>query len=141
MQPGDRVALGNYKGHRYFVDPRVLLNSESAEELQWLWEHGTWRYDGSGSIAPSSWTADFWRFYTDRGFTYVVVAKNRMQDALSTWPTNLEGVRLQIAAVGRENGILKIAKQSASAQSVAAIEKLQSLSSPPSTKNYLVSRP
>jgi hypothetical protein len=111
VQPGDRVALGNYKGHRYFVDPRVLLNSESAEELQWLWEHGDWRYGGSGSISPSSWTADFWRFYTDRGFTYVVVANYRMQDALSAWPSKLEGVRLQIAAVGRENGILKIAKQ------------------------------
>src|SRR5262249_37029579 len=49
VQPGQRVALGGWSGYAYFVSPDHLLNSESAEEYQWLWE----RYR---RLAPSSWT-------------------------------------------------------------------------------------
>ncbi len=110
VQPGERVALGNYKGHRYFVDSNVLLNAESTEEFQWLWEHGQWLYGGSGSVTPSSWISDFWLFYTARGFTYIVVAKDHVRDALSAWPSTVVGARLRVVAVGRANDVLKIDK-------------------------------
>ena len=111
LQPGERVALGNYKGHRYFVDPKVLLTAESTEEYQWLWNHGEWLYSDSGSITPTSWTPDFWRFYADRGFTYVIISKDRMNEALSAWPNNLTGLRVQIAAVGHMNAVVKLDRQ------------------------------
>jgi len=111
VRPGERVALGNFKGHRYFVEPNVLLNAESTDEFQWLWDHGHWLYGGSGSITPLSWISDFWRFYAERGFTYIVIAKNRVDDALSAWPSDMEGVRVQVAAVGQANTVLKIEKQ------------------------------
>jgi len=110
VQYGERVALSNYKGHRYFIDSKVLLNSESAEEVQWLWDHGQWLYGGSGSITPLSWSPDFWLFYAAHGFTYFVVAKNRVPDAISAWPPHLLGTRLRVVAVGRNNDILKIDK-------------------------------
>ena len=46
VQPRQRVALKDYKGHLYFVNSDIILNSESGEELQWLWEHrasGAWQ--------------------------------------------------------------------------------------------------
>ncbi len=111
VQPRERVALSNFRGHRYFLDPQVLLNSESVQEVQWLWDHGEWQYSGSASISPLSWSPNFWRFFVERGFTYVVVAKDHIDDALSTWPSNLQKARLRVAAVGRVNNVFKIEKQ------------------------------
>lgn len=120
VEPGERVGLATYKGPRYFVDSQVLLNSESAEEIQWLWEHGEWRYVGWGRIAPSSWTPDVWHFYNSRGFTYIVVAKDRLQEAISAWPDNSAGVPLEVAAMGRDNGVLKVQKPQALYKAVSA---------------------
>jgi dolichyl-phosphate-mannose-protein mannosyltransferase len=113
VQPGERVGLANYKGNRYFVDSHVLLNSETAEEIQWLWEHGEWRHDHSGSIAPSSWAPDFWHFYQSRGFTYIVIDKDRLQETIAAWPDNSARLALEVAAMGRRSGVLKIHKQQA----------------------------
>jgi hypothetical protein len=103
VQPGQRVALGSWSGYAYFVSPDHLLNSESAEELQWLWEH-------YGSRSPSPWTADFWHFYARNGFTYVLVAKDLVDDALSVWPNDLARARPQVAFVGRNDAVLRIEK-------------------------------
>jgi hypothetical protein len=116
MQPGQRVGLANYGGYRYFVDPHILLNSESAEEIQWLWEHGEWLNKG----LPSSWSPDFWHLYESHGFTYIVVAKHLLQEAISAWPDNSARVPLEVVAMGRDSGVLKIQKQQALYKAVSA---------------------
>lgn len=103
MQPGQRVALYTSWIYPYFMDPTHLLNSESAEELQWLWEH-------YGSLSPSSWTADFWHFYARNGFTYVIVAKELVDEAVAAWPDNLARGQPQVVFVGRNAVILRIEK-------------------------------
>jgi hypothetical protein len=101
VQTGQRVALGAWSGHPYFVSPNHLLNSESAEELQWLWTHCRCR-------SPAVWTADFWHFYARNGFTYVIVAKDSVVEAVSVWSNDLEGERPQVAFVGRNNMVLRL---------------------------------
>ena len=102
VQPGQRVALKDYKGHLYFVNSDILLNSESGEELQWLWEH-------RASLLSSFYIAseDFWRFYAQRGFTYIIVAKDHIDDGKSVAS---HPVGLQVAFVGHQNAVLRIEK-------------------------------
>ena len=83
-------------GYLYFVNSDIILNSESGEELQWLWEH-------RDSLASS----DVWRFYAQRGFTYIVMAKDRVDDDKSVW---LQALGLQVAFVGQRNAVLRIEK-------------------------------
>lgn len=87
VRPGERVALKEYGGYFYFLNGDVLLNSESANELQWLWE----RRDYLSMTEVCS-------FYAQRGFTYVVVRKEHMQDKLSL---SLDGGNLHIVFVGQ----------------------------------------
>jgi hypothetical protein len=94
IRPGQRVALDNWDGFRYFVLPEILVNSESANELQWLWKH-------RGHLSP----ADFWSFYAQRGFSYVVIQKNRLDDVKAVWPDDRG---LQIPFVGRQGAVLRI---------------------------------
>jgi hypothetical protein len=94
VQATQRVALSDYHGYPYFVNSRILLNSESAEELQWLWEHRS-------RLSP----VEVWKFYARRGFTYAVVAKGRVDEARSIWPRD---ERLQVAFVGRNDAVLRI---------------------------------
>jgi hypothetical protein len=108
---GERVAIGNFNGHKYFIEPKLLLSSESPEEFQWLWEHGRWFYAGSGSITPRVWNADFWHLYVDQGFTYVVIRKDRLQNALSAWPANLREAHPRVIIVGVDNAIVKIERR------------------------------
>jgi hypothetical protein len=96
VQSGQRVALPNHDIYPYFVDPNILVNSESAGERQWLWEH---RY----SLSPS----DVWHFYAQHGFTYVVVPKDRVDGAQSV---RRDGVALNVAFVGREHAVLRMEK-------------------------------
>jgi hypothetical protein len=95
-QPGQRVALHEYGGYYYFLDPEVLLDSESAEELQWLWE----RRDHAS-------VTEAWNFYARRGFTYVVVRKEHMSNASSF---RLDEGELHIVFVGQKKMIGRIAK-------------------------------
>lgn len=101
VRPGQRVALrgGNLtNANPYFVNGESLLNSESAEELQWLWEHGP----------GGSWSADWWRFYVEKGFTYVVIPKSVTAEALSTWPPDMECTRVDVRFEGRGLSVLRI---------------------------------
>jgi hypothetical protein len=98
IQPGQRVALAGWRGYPYFVDPDHLWNSESATELQWLWQFCRCR-------TPKSWTQDFWRFYAERGFTYAITAKERLPQALTVLPTNL---RVEVAFVGQKDAVLRL---------------------------------
>ena len=104
VQPGQRVAFGGWSGYAYFVSPNHLLNSESAEEHQWLWERHR-------SHSPSSWTADSWHFYARNGFTYVIVVKELADDAVRAWPDDPARARPQVAFVGRKDAVLRIAQQ------------------------------
>jgi hypothetical protein len=109
VEPGQRVALGGYHTgypYPYFLKSRLLSTSESAEELQWLWEHG----DRKPSVSPTSWTADHWRFYISHNFTYVIIPKDRIDDALAAWPSDLLGVQVRVPFVGQNSGVLKIEK-------------------------------
>jgi len=123
VQPGQRVALGGYRGYPYFLRPEILLESESGDELQWLWERGGRLSQSSprGRALPrstmgikaaalsSSWTPDVWRFYVDHGFAYVVIARNQLDAALGSWPSQV-GARLGVAFAGREDSLLRIAR-------------------------------
>jgi hypothetical protein len=104
VQPGQRVALGGWSGYSYFVSPDHLLNSESAEEYQWLWE----RYR---SLSPSFWTADYWHFYATNDFTYVIVAKELVDNAVWAWPDDTARARPQVAFVGYKDAVLRIEQQ------------------------------
>lgn len=107
---GERVAVNNYNGHKYFVDSRLLLSSEDANELQWLWENGEWRYAPGGRIAPAAWRSEFWRFYVERGFSYVIVSKEGVGEALSVWPKDLPNTSLQVVMSGALNDIVKLTR-------------------------------
>ena len=100
VQPRQRVALKDYRGYLYFVNSDIILKSESEEELQWLWEH---RDNPSSSFYAAA--EDFWRFYAQRGFTYIIVAKDRVGDDKSVWP---HALGLQVAFVGHKNAVLRI---------------------------------
>jgi hypothetical protein len=110
VRSGERVAISNFNGYKYFVDPRLLLNTESADEFQWLWNHGRWFYAGTGSIAPRLWRETFWRFYLERNFTYVVVTKGRLEEALAAWPDDIQTVRPRVVIEGSESVVIKIEK-------------------------------
>jgi len=97
VQPGQRVAAEDWFRCRYFVDPHILLNSETTEERQWLWERRRLL-----SI-PDRWT-----FYRQKGFTYVIVVKNQAEDIVAALPKDFG---LQIAFVGRNETVLKIVGQ------------------------------
>jgi hypothetical protein len=101
VRPGERVALSGWSGYAYFVNADHLLNSESAEELQWLWH----RY---ASISPSSWTSDYWHFYSRSGFTYIIVGKSCVSDALSVWPCDVVQARPHLVFAGRDDAILRM---------------------------------
>jgi hypothetical protein len=104
VRPGQRVAFGGWSGYPYFVSPYHLLNSESAEELQWLWEH-------YGSVSSSFQQAGLWNLYARNGFAYVIVAKDRVDDALSVWPGDIARARPRVAFVGRKDAVLRMEKQ------------------------------
>jgi hypothetical protein len=88
VQPGQRVALNDYRSYPYFLNVDILLNSESAEEIQWLWE----RRDRLS-------LEETWAFYAQQGFTYVVVRKEHMDHALSS---RVHAGELSIVFVGQE---------------------------------------
>lgn len=110
VREGERVAVSNYNGHKYFVEPRLLLRSENADELQWLWENGQWHYAPGGRIAPSAWRSEFWRFYVERGFSYVIVAKEGIGEALSVWPKDLPSAGFHVVMRGALNDIVKLTR-------------------------------
>jgi hypothetical protein len=98
---GHRIALAHWGGLPYFLESSHLLNSESRAERQWLWEH-------QRKVASSLWTEEIWRFYANQGFTYVVLAKNRVDEAMSAWPgTEVKGIAA-IAYEGRNFAVIKI---------------------------------
>jgi hypothetical protein len=103
VQPGARIALSRWWGYRYFVNPTILLKTESAEELQWLWDHSINFFSGS-------WTADLWQFYVQNGFSYVVLPENVVSEALSVWP-DIPTNRLTIAFQGQQDVVLRIEKE------------------------------
>jgi hypothetical protein len=94
VQPGQRVALEEYDGYYYFINEDILLNSESMEELQWLWDHR----DNTNFI-------DVCNFYAKRGFTYVVLRKEYMNDISQL---TLNENKLRIVFVGQKKMIGRI---------------------------------
>jgi hypothetical protein len=100
MQLGERVAFAGWNGYSYFVNPDHLLNSESVQDFQRLWQF-------CRCLAPSSWTADFWNFYAEGGFTYVLVTRDLVSHAVSVLPASM---RAEIAFMGRNDAVLIIAK-------------------------------
>ena len=92
--PLERVAVENWTGYRYLIRADILLNSESAHERQWLKER-------RGTLSLT----DIWRFLVDRGFTYIVIPKDRIDDAISFSPPQLE---VNVSFAGRNAAVLKI---------------------------------
>jgi hypothetical protein len=99
LQSGQRVAFAGWNGYSYFVRVNHLVNSESVDDFQRLWELCHCR-------APIRWTADLWKFYADGGFDYAIVARHRVASALAMLPRNL---KVEIAFTGREETVLRIA--------------------------------
>ena len=53
-EPGHRVALKDYGNYYYFLHTDILLSSESAAELQWLWEQrDSLSARGMGFLCPA----------------------------------------------------------------------------------------
>jgi hypothetical protein len=96
VQQGQRVALKEYGGYYYFINEEILLNSESSEELQWLW-------DNRNHINIT----EVFDFYAKHGFTYVVIRKEHMNNTL---PLILNGNKLHIVFVGQKKMIGRIEK-------------------------------
>jgi hypothetical protein len=101
VRPGQRVAFGGWSGYGYFASPAQLLTSESTAELQRLWEQ-------HGRLSPSPWTADWWRYYAGNGFTYVIVRRPLLDEALQAWPSDLSGHGPRLVFVGRDDAVLSI---------------------------------
>lgn len=122
VQRGERVALGGYRGFPYFLQPEILLHSESRDELQWLWERGGRLGSSSGggpalprsttglkaAVLSSSWSPDVWQFHVDHGFRYVVVASEQLDAARGSWNAPRE-TSLELAFQGRSDAVLRIA--------------------------------
>jgi hypothetical protein len=100
VKEGERVALGGWAGYPYFVEPVHLLSSESATELQWLWNQNRKFY-------PPLGTEEFWRFYVDRGFTYVLIGKNLLSEALQVGSDRVE---VEVVFVGQQDAVVKLKK-------------------------------
>jgi hypothetical protein len=96
MQQGQRVALKDYGGYFYFLNADILLGSESAEELQWIWER-------RGHIPIT----EVWNFYAQRGFTYVVLRKADVNNVLSL---QLKDSELHVVFIGQKKVIGRIEK-------------------------------
>ena len=96
VQPGQRVGLRDYGNFFHFLQTDILLRSETAEESQWLWQH--WDSLSMTEIGD---------FYARRGFTYVVMEKDRMPQA-SSWP--LHDGELRILFVGQKKMVGRIEK-------------------------------
>ena len=121
-QRGARVALAGYTGFSYFVDPDILLQSESASELQWLWKQGdtvadarsrtslpaTSTADLKAKLLSSSWSPAVWRFYTRNGFVLVVVPRATLPLAVTAWPGQVRDTQLRVAFLGREDAVLAL---------------------------------
>jgi hypothetical protein len=105
VERGHRVALAGWSGYPYFLDSQHLVNSESAEELQWFWEN-------YGSLFFLSQTANFWRSYVRNGFSYVVLAKDSANNALADWPSDLGKKPPRVVFKGRSDVVLKIERNS-----------------------------
>ncbi|MGH7827002.1 MAG: hypothetical protein ACREQ7_17745 [Candidatus Binatia bacterium] len=99
VQPGERVA--GWGGYSHLLKPDVLLNSESTNEFEWLWERCRCRI-------PSVWTGNLWHFYAERGFTYIVIAKNSIPRAIAVLPDNIAA---EIPFVGGQDAVLRISKR------------------------------
>jgi hypothetical protein len=97
VQPGQRVGADNWVHCSYFVDPHILLNSETTEERQWLWER---RHLLS--------RLDWWTFYRQHRFSYLIVPKNEVESIVAALPKESG---LEVAFVGRHETVLKIAEQ------------------------------
>jgi hypothetical protein len=96
VQQGQRVALKEYGGYYYFINEEILLNSESAEELQWFWDN----QDHINIV-------DAFKFYAKHGFTYVVIRKEHMDN---TSPLIIGENKLNIVFVGQKKMIGRIEK-------------------------------
>jgi hypothetical protein len=96
VQPGQRVALKEYCNYYYFINVDILLNSESSEEHQWLW-------DGRNHLTIT----ETLNFYAKHGFTYVVMGKEHMNNTLSL---RLSDGELHIVFVGQTKVIGRIEK-------------------------------
>jgi hypothetical protein len=96
VQQGQRVALKEYGGYYYFINEEILLNSESAEELQWFWDN----QDHINIV-------DAFKFYAKHGFTYVVIRKEHMDN---TSPLIIGENKLSIVFVGQKKMIGRIEK-------------------------------
>ena len=101
VERGQRIALAGWSGYPYFLDSQHLVNSESAEELQWFWEN-------YGSLFFLSQTANFWRSYVRNGFSYVVLPKDSAKNALADWPSDLGKKPPQVVFMGRSDVVLKL---------------------------------
>jgi hypothetical protein len=66
-----RAAIDRFGGYRYFLDPHILANSETADELQCLFEQ-------RGRPDFSRWV-----WYVDRGFKWIVVPRCALDSALA----------------------------------------------------------
>jgi hypothetical protein len=100
VEGGRRIALAGWSGYPYFLDSQHLVNSESAQELQWLWENHR-------RLSFSSQTTELWRFYQRNGFSYVVLSKEHAERALASWSSR-EKQPPQIVFRGRRDVVLKL---------------------------------
>ena len=94
VQTGQRVALSIWDGYAYFVNPKILVNVGSTEEYEWFWKHR------DRPLSPASWS-----FYSRNGFTYVVVAKDSINEARAGLP---DSIRLKVVFMGQKDAVLKI---------------------------------
>jgi hypothetical protein len=117
VNPGQRVALAHWIGYPYFLELRHLLNSESQAELQEFWERHR-------SLTVPHWTAEIWRFYKKRGFTYVVVRRNLMDEAWSAWSKDSDSMRLTIEFVGKNDAVFKIEEPIYVDKNTGGVERL-----------------
>jgi hypothetical protein len=106
---GKRIAVAEWEGYRLFLKIEHLLNSESAQEMQWLWTHRPQvQGDKELMLASQAWTPEIWRFYLSSGFSYVVLLNTQVKESEQAWKEVRPDQSLPIVYVGRENTVLKI---------------------------------
>jgi hypothetical protein len=91
---GERVVLSNWRAYKYLLNPDILLNSESSQELQWLSDN-----------AERLSRPEQWRYYAQQSFSYMIVSREEGR-FLPSLATPELGIRLVYA--GTNDSVLKL---------------------------------
>lgn len=106
---GDRIGIAGWEGSRLFLRVEHLLNSESADERQVLWDLRVQVQEPRDIVLTApAWTADILRFYRKRRFSYVIIPNGQVEVLKGIWKEVRPSDPFLMVFVGKRHTIVKI---------------------------------